>query len=423
MSPAVTARWRDALAVLCATYLALLLTNLMNAPRSVLLGLIAVVALGLLLRPDARADAALSRPAWAVVAAYAAWAGWSAASYAWSVDPAYTAGEWRAELLWTAVGALGVLLSVRETVVFRRYVATILGAFAVLAAASIALALSASPWNDKLMHHGVGTWSTHVVIVAPLILLVRAPALAGWGAGRLPTAAALALLALALASARATENRMVWPALLASLAVVGAASALRLPTLRRTSLLRPALAFLALAALLAIAFADVATRKAETLAPPSSVARSVAEDPRLAIWPLVGQKIAERPWAGYGFGKEILGAELAAKLGDPTLTHAHDAFASVCLQTGAIGLALFLALLAAAAWRFAGYARSGDDALARAGIAGLAILAGMVAKNLTDDFFVRSNERLLWAVLALLVAFGERTLRGRRRNSPDAAGR
>ena len=25
------------------------------------------------------------------------------------------------------------------------------------------------------MHHGAGTWSTHLVIVAPLVLLVRAP--------------------------------------------------------------------------------------------------------------------------------------------------------------------------------------------------------------------------------------------------------
>ena len=78
---------------------------------------------------------------------------------------------------------------------------------------------------------------------------------------------------------------------------------------------------------------------------------------------------------------------------------------------GAIGLALFVAALAAAAWRFAGYARSRDDALALTGIAGLAILAGVVVKNLTDDFFYRTNARFLWTMLALLVAFGERRLR------------
>ena len=410
-----TPRLKDALAILGAAYLVLLQTNLALVVRSTVFGAMALVALALVLRADARADAALSRPARAAVAAFLAWAAWSASSIAWSVDPRLSAGEVWTEVAALAIGAAAVMLSLRETVVFRRYVATVLAAFAALAAASIVVRLGASPWSEPAMqvaHHGVGTWSTHVVIVAPLILLLRAPAPAGWGTGRAPTAAAIALLVLALASARATENRMVWPALLASLAVAGAASAIRWPAAGRAALARRALAFAMLAALLAAALVDVAWRKAETTqVPPASIERSVAEDPRLAIWPAVRDRIAEHPWIGHGFGKNILGPELSRALGDPTLTHAHNAFASVWLQTGAIGLALFVAALAAAAWRFAGYARSRDDALALAGIAGLAILAGVVVKNLTDDFFYRTNARFLWTMLALLVAFGERRLR------------
>lgn len=415
MSPAArtTALLRDTLAVLGGTYLVLLQTNLMNAPRSVVLALMALVAIAIVLRPDARADAALSAPARAVVAAYLASVAWSVASLAWSVDRDVTLAELRADVALTSIGAFAILLSVRETVTFRRCVTAILTAFAVLALASVGMALADGPWDDKLMHHGVGTWSTHVVLVAPLILLVRAPERAGWGPGRNATIASIALLVLALASARASENRMVWAALLASLAVIGAATALRSKAGGRGPSLARTLAFLTLALMLAAAFADVASRKAtSTLAPPASIERSVAEDPRLAIWPLVGEKIAAHPWIGHGYGKEILGPELAAKLGDPTLTHAHDTFLSVALQTGAIGLALFLALLGTVAWRFAGYARSRDDALARIGVAGLAILAGMLVKNLTDDFFVRTNLRFFWAVVALMIAFGERRLRG-----------
>jgi hypothetical protein len=271
----------------------------------------------------------------------------------------------------------------------------VLAAFGALAAAAIALRLTAVSWNEQLMqlaHHGVGTWATHVVIVAPLILLVRAPERAGWGTGRLPTVAAITLLVLALASARATENRMVWPALLASLAVVGASSALRWPASGRVPIARRVIPYVLLAALLAGTLLDVSWRKAEsTQAPPQSIERSVAEDPRLAIWPIVRDRIADRPWIGYGYGKGILGPEIAREMGDPTLTHAHNAFASVWLQTGAIGLALFVAALAAAAWRFAGYARARDDTLALVGIAGLAILAGVLVKNLTDDFFFRQR--------------------------------
>ena len=410
----MTAKLQDALAVACAVYLVLLQTNLALAVRSIAFGVIAVLALALVVRADARAQATLSRPACAVALAFAAWAAWSAASLAWSRAPGYSAGELKTDVLELGVAAAAILLSLRHAVVFRRYVASILGAFAVLAFASIVLAASDGAWDDKLLHHGVGTWSTHVVMLAPLILLVRAPAPAGWGDRPAAMAAAIVLVALALASARVTENRMVWPGLLAALAVVGTGCALHWPRQWREAGRTATIAFVAVGIAIGVAFVDVMLRKAEsTQAPPASIERSVAEDPRLAIWPLVRDHIAERPWIGHGYGKEILGPELAQSLGDPTLTHAHNVFASVWLQTGAVGLVLFVALLATVAWRFAGYARSRDDALALVGIAGLAILAGVIVKNLTDDFFVRTNARFLWAVVALLVAFGERRLRER----------
>lgn len=412
MTATTTGRLRDTLAVLAGIYLVLLQSNLMNAPRSIVLGLMGVVALAVIVRPDARAELAWSNPARAIAVAFVACAAWSVASLAWSVDREITRTELRADVFLTAVGTIAILPSVRESVTFRRCITAILAAFAVLAVASVVLAFAASAWNDKLMHHGAGTWSTHIVLVAPLILLLRSPVAAGWGAGRRPTAAAIALVVLALASAYVSGNRMVWPALLAVLAVVGAATLARAASAGGRPGRAATVAFLALAALLAFAFVDAISRKAEWAFPHETpVERSLAEDPRLAIWPLVGEKIAERPWLGHGYGKEILGGELAAKLGDRTLTHAHNTFASVWLQTGAIGLALFVALLAAVAWRFAGYARSRDDALARLGVAGLAILAGVLVKNLTDDFFVRTNLRFLWAVFALMIAFGEGRLR------------
>lgn len=415
MPPALmTDRLRAALAVLAGAYLVLLQTNLMNAPRSVVLGLMGVVALLVAARADARADAALAPGARAIAAAFLAGAAWSVASLAWSVDRAITMTELRADIVLTAVGAAAILLCVRETVAFRRIVTAILATFALLACAAIGLAFAADPWNDKLMHHGAGTWSTHLVIVAPLILLVRAPEPAGWGRGRGAGIATVALACLVLAAARSSENRMVWPALFASLVVVGIAFALRGRGSRGTNggRARAALAFVALGVLMALAFVEAASRKADSHLPaPMTIERSVSGDPRLAIWPLAREKIGERPWLGHGFGKEILGGQFAAKLGDPTLTHAHNVFLSVLMQTGVVGIALFLALLAATAWRFVSYARSGDEALARAGIAGLAIVAGVLVKNVTDDFFVRSNLRFLWGVVALFVAFGERRLR------------
>jgi len=47
--------------------------------------------------------------------------------------------------------------------------------------------------------------------------------------------------------------------------------------------------------------------------------------------------------------------------------------------------------------------RSGDRWLARLGALGLMVLAGFIARNLTDDFFLRANARLLFAVHGMLL--------------------
>jgi hypothetical protein len=68
----------------------------------------------------------------------------------------------------------------------------------------------------------------------------------------------------------------------------------------------------------------------------------------------------------------------------------------------------FVAFVAALAYRYVRFARSRDDTLAFVGVAGLAVLAGFVTKNLTDDFLFRSNAKELWATTAFLLGYGMR---------------
>ena len=390
----------------------LLQTNLALALRSIVAGSIVLVALALCARPDARRDAALSPPARAWAVAFVAFAAWCALSVAWSARPGYSLREVSTDVVAMGAVALAMLLAPRETVTFRRIVTALLAGFATLALASIGMH-AAGAWNEGVMHHAVGPWSTHVVLVAPLVVLLRAPPDAGWGRAAPSTAAAIALAVVLVATARISDNRMVWPALAAVLAVLAVAGAWRWPERWRARPARRALALVAAAGALTAAFVDVAQRKADvTLPPPATIERSVASDPRLAIWPRIGEALAERPRAGHGYGREIRADELVRALGDPTWTHAHNVFASVALQTGVVGLALFVLLLGATVFRFGGYLRSRDDTLALVGAAGLALVAGMLVKNMTDDFFTRSNLRFFWTVVALLIAFGERRLRG-----------
>jgi O-antigen ligase len=159
---------------------------------------------------------------------------------------------------------------------------------------------------------------------------------------------------------------------------------------------------------LALAFADVLEERAGAVAPAGGVTVSIERDPRLVLWEHVRERIAERPLTGYGFGRRILAGPLAREMGDPLLAHAHNVFASQWLQTGLIGMLAFTAFIAALALRYLRFLRSRDDTLALVGVAGVALIAGFIAKDLTDDFLFRSNAKELWAMTAFLLGYGMR---------------
>ena len=71
-------------------------------------------------------------------------------------------------------------------------------------------------------------------------------------------------------------------------------------------------------------------------------------------------------------------------------------------------MAAFVALLAALTVRYVQFLRSTDDALAFLGVIGIALVAGFVTKNLTDDFLLRSNGKEFWILNAALLGFGMR---------------
>jgi O-antigen ligase len=217
------------------------------------------------------------------------------------------------------------------------------------------------------------------------------------------------LLALLLAAARVTDNRMVWVALAAVWATAATLAAHRW----RAALARAPGRWLAplavLLVVLGLLFADAAREKAMTHFPrDTTVAQSLEHDPRIALWNRTAARIAERPWTGYGFGSAILREELRGELGNPLLVHAHNLFVNQWLQTGAVGLALFVALLAAVAWRYLRFYRAPSDTLAFLGVLGLALLVGFIVKNLTDDFLTRSNAKEFWALNAAILGWGIR---------------
>ena len=367
-------------------------------------------------------DEYIPSPGTAILAALLAWSACAVASVMWSVHVAYTLREFRHELSWGLLTMAIFYVAAHDREAWRVLVATVLASFALLAALAGALAASPGGWNPERWHVGVGAFSTYLVLVAPLLLTLLAPAPAGFANGQRSLLIAGVLLALLLVAARLSDNRMVWIALASVFVTASVLAALRWrPTLARAPL-RWLAPLLAVFLVLGLLFADVARERARSNFPAqTSMAQTFSADPRLPLWDFTAARIRERPWPGYGFGKSILEDELSGALHDPLLSHAHNVFASQWLQIGAFGLVGFIALLAALGWRFVGFLRARDDTLALIGLIGLSLLVGFIVKNLTDDFLVRSNAKEFWALCATLLGYGVRLERAITARGPSPA--
>jgi O-antigen ligase len=85
------------------------------------------------------------------------------------------------------------------------------------------------------------------------------------------------------------------------------------------------------------------------------------------------------------------------------LTHAHNLFINTWLQTGFIGVVLQTVLLLCLVVRFWRLRRVKPWLCA----AGVALVAGMIAKNSTDDFMWQTTMLAFWAFAGLLMGCAE----------------
>jgi O-antigen ligase len=390
-----------------AAYLFLLPTNGATFAVSVAFGgagLCAVVAFVVAWRdPATRIPLAGA----SILVPLACWALWSCASLAWSADPAYSRGQLEREVMDSLLTMLIFYVAARDAHSLRVLIGAAFASFTFFALLAIGEQLVGGTWDAGRWHHGVGAWATWVVLIAPFMFALIAPPPAGFGGGPRLLVVGFVLLALMIATARMTDNRVVWIALAAVFATASLLAALRWPRTFTRAPLRAAAPLVVLLIVLGLAFADVLEERAR-IALQGSVAMSIERDPRIVLWEHVTARIAARPWTGYGFGRQILADELTKETGNPLLAHPHNVFASQWLQTGLVGMLAFIAVLVAFGARYARFVRARDDSLAFVGVVGLALLAGFVAKDLTDDFLFRSNAKELWAMTSFLLGYGMR---------------
>jgi O-antigen ligase len=384
-----------------ALYVLVLPISGTTALRSLAFAAMVLITGGVLLRR--RLPPAM--PLWPAWGAYLAIA---LASLSYAANPGYSLGEIKVEVLYPYLLFAITATWVRQEAELAAVVALLLvgnlvfaiGSAVTLYTHGIDLVSGTGAWNT-----GVGATATVVVTVLPWL----AAALVRAHRSRPRLVWPLALLAVAdLAVLLLTMNRQSWLALAAALLTAALLAGRAFWNRRR--LAAALVAGLVLAALIGYQF-QLRARGVANASGGDPLGVSIAvmsRDSRPALWRFSIERIGEHPLTGGGFGREafeLLYADFHRQSHD-LLWHAHNMVLNKGIQMGVPGMVAFLALWASLVAASRPALRSGP--LRLWGIAAMAMIAAVFARNMTDDFFVRDHALLFWLLAgALLGCIGE----------------
>jgi O-antigen ligase len=351
---------------------------------------------------------------------FALWGAWAGLSYFWSVEPARTAKEFTNEIVYTALAFWMCWCAAQAKGAARIIPPTV--ALAALGACASAIYfyfekdINLYPYGP---HGGAGNHSSALILMMPCV------AAAGWIASSkrrtwmLPASLWL-LAAVFLLSGYTTLNRMFWLVIAMQFVVLGGllvarAHKFRLLTISSRVVFAAGLAAVAIMAAGASMMLRIQQERVD-----AQVAAGLMRDPRLALWSEVVERIGERPVLGYGFGRGMLRTALRKDLHDGSLWHSHNLALDAALQTGMVGLLLLGALLILTLRRGWQLVYSHDRVAAACGVALVAVVLGMVMRNMTDVLWVRQVALLYWGTVGALLAFGAARTRPPLRAAPPA---
>lgn len=134
---------------------------------------------------------------------------------------------------------------------------------------------------------------------------------------------------------------------------------------------------------------------------PEIAHQTLAKDERWAMWKQWAGVIAEKPLLGHGFGHKLV-QQAGTGLLDGwvwDLAHAHNVLGNILVQLGLVGLAVYLSIIG---YFLTAFVRALDRPAARpAAIAGISLIIGMLAKNMTDDFMQHASLVLFWTLIGM----------------------
>lgn len=337
--------------------------------------------------------------------AFLLWALWCGASIFWSLEPDRADKEFRNEIIYAGLAYWSCFIAGQYSGLSRKsFVVVILSmSWVLLCVLSVKAVFTHNPQLG--WHGGPGMHSSVLLVVMPCFLVWQTLHFLGYSNERDKqfNRVVSCMLVLGVVSAVAIDSRTVWIGFILqgllwiALVTVWRKQNLSLrPISNQRSFSR--LISVMVGALFVALF--IAYQRRDGL-------EGIVSDGRLSLWQEALRYIAEQAWLGYGFGR---GSVRPALEGAFTVgqMHAHNLFLEVALQTGIIGLGLFLLLLGSLVHRLVQYLRQKDVSLYVLGMVGCLIILGMLIRNMTDMLWVRAAALTFWGVLGVVFGLAAR---------------
>jgi O-antigen ligase len=323
------------------------------------------------------------------------WGGCALLSLATAINPAYSLGEIKNEIGYAMAAYLGfiTLTRTREDAGFF-VMALILGNLVLcLLALREHFSSDSAYWNERGLAGGSGSYSTYLLALLPLLL---------WAGCVLPHkhrwSVVSGLIALQLIVAVLVGQRAFW--LVFALQTLFALYLLRARgfvaiSARRVRAIGVAAVILSVLAIVGAA----ATRDAV----------SWTQDPRVTTWPAVAGRILEHPLTGKGFGRQTMKNAYPDLVSReyPQFWHPHNLFLNYGVAMGIPGMIAIVLLFFTLLRKFWELSRADDRIIAMAGICGVLLVIGVVARNLSNDFFQRDLALLFWSIAGMLLGYAQ----------------
>ncbi len=321
-------------------------------------------------------------------------------SLTYAIDPVYSLKEMKGELLNT-LGAFFAFFVIAGNMERAKYLlrAIATGLIIIGGWAAIAWIFNDFSWDETGGYGGIGIFSTYLATILPtMIWLSMCDSNRNW------RRIAIALLPFVFLLAYATKQRAVWPALGAEIFICW------FLLVRLGKLPKPRFSWLGVFIISAAITIGITNQIHEERTQGSS---QMASDDRISFWPDVVKNITEHPMSGGGFGRNAMKKAYPELIPEYNswLWHSHNLFLNYGISMGLPGIVAIILLFGF--WgRFFWRAATQDQSLA--GMAGLAVVAGVVIRNQTNDFFVRDMSLLFWAQVGILARIYIHDIRARR---------